>query len=271
MQNSEKLCLKWNDFQENLNSTFGALRNDKEFLDVTLVCEDGAQIETHKVILASASPFFMEILKKKKHPHPLIYMTGIKADTLVAIVDFLYFGKTNVEQENLEAFLALAEELRLQGLTGSGESNETKYHYEEPSQKNTPQSNQHTESVQNVETPTDFHPPHEEKVFPSEMPITMVSEDVQQLDEQVMSMMELSENMLTIGNKRRSRGRICKVCGKEGLLGDIKRHIEANHITSNISHSCDICGKVSRTRDGLRGHKAKYHYSTVDLLGQKML
>ena len=58
MQNSEKLCLKWNDFQENLNLAFGVLRNDKELSDVTLACEDGTQIETHKVILASASPFF---------------------------------------------------------------------------------------------------------------------------------------------------------------------------------------------------------------------
>ena len=62
MQNSEKLCLKWNDFQENLNSAFGGLRNDQDFADVTLVSEDGTQIETHKVILASSSPFFMDIL-----------------------------------------------------------------------------------------------------------------------------------------------------------------------------------------------------------------
>ena len=81
MQNSEKLCLKWNDFQENLNSAFGALRNDEDFSDVTLACEDGTQVKTHKVILASSSPFFMEILKMNKHPHPLIYMRGLKANT----------------------------------------------------------------------------------------------------------------------------------------------------------------------------------------------
>ena len=72
MQKSEKLCLKWNDFQENLNSAFGALRNDTEFVDVTLACEDGSTIAAHKVILAASSPFFMEILAKNKHPHPLI-------------------------------------------------------------------------------------------------------------------------------------------------------------------------------------------------------
>ena len=127
MQNSEKLCLKWNDFQENLNSAFGGFRNDKEFSDVTLACEDGTQVETHKVILASASPFFMEILKRNKHPHPLIYMRGIKADELLAIVDFLYFGEANVSQENLDAFLGLAEELKLKCLTGSAERNDEEY------------------------------------------------------------------------------------------------------------------------------------------------
>ena len=116
MQSSEKLCLKWNDFQENLNSAFGGLRNDRDLVDVNLVCEDGTQIEAHKVILASSSPFFKEILKKNKHPHPMIYMRGLKSDDLVAIVDFLYFGEAKVNQESLDAFLGLAEELKLKGL-----------------------------------------------------------------------------------------------------------------------------------------------------------
>ena len=119
MQNSEKLCLKWNDFQANLSSAFGGLRNDQDFADVTLVSEDGVHIETHKVILASTSPFFMEILKRNKHPHPMIYMRGLKADELVAMIDFLYYGEANMDQESLDVFLALAEELKLKGLTGS--------------------------------------------------------------------------------------------------------------------------------------------------------
>ena len=47
---SEKLCLKWNDFQENVNIAFGSLREDTEFADVTLACEDGQQEEARKVI-----------------------------------------------------------------------------------------------------------------------------------------------------------------------------------------------------------------------------
>ena len=73
---SDKLCLQWNDFEENVNSAFGRLLEDKEFTDVTLACEDGQQIEAHKVILAASSPFFEKILQKSKHPHPLIYLNG---------------------------------------------------------------------------------------------------------------------------------------------------------------------------------------------------
>ena len=65
---SEKLCLKWNDFQENVNTAFRSLRKNHEFADVTLACEDGQQIEAHKVILAASSPFFQNLLKRSKHP-----------------------------------------------------------------------------------------------------------------------------------------------------------------------------------------------------------
>ena len=124
MQNSEKLCLKWNDFQENLNSAFGAFRDDKELADVTLACEDGSQVTAHKVILGASSPLFMGILTKNKHPHPLVYMRGVRKSELIAILDFIYCGEANVDQENLDAFLALAEEMQLKGLTGSAESSE---------------------------------------------------------------------------------------------------------------------------------------------------
>ena len=72
-----------------MNTAFGVLRNDKEFSDTTLACEDGTHIEAHKVVLISSSPFFMEILKKNKHPYPLVYMRKVKSENLLAIVDFL--------------------------------------------------------------------------------------------------------------------------------------------------------------------------------------
>ena len=121
MGSSDKLLLQWNDFKENITSSFRELRGDREFTDVTLACEDGSQIEAHKVVLVSTSPFFMELLKRNRHPHPLLYMRGLRSEDLMAILDFLYQGEANVCQENLDSFLALAEELKLKGLTGNTE------------------------------------------------------------------------------------------------------------------------------------------------------
>ena len=104
MQTSEKFCLKWNDYKDNVNTAFALLRQDADFTDVTLACEDGHQVEAHKVILSASSPFFENILKRNKHAHPLIYMRGIRSDDLLAIIDFLYYGDANIYQENLENF-----------------------------------------------------------------------------------------------------------------------------------------------------------------------
>ena len=110
-------CLKWDEFTNNMASTFRSLRGDNDFTDVTLVCEDGLVVEAHKVILAASSPFFLNVLKMTKHhPHPLIYLKGVKMRELEVVVDFLYQGEVNLDQEDLDSFLALAAHLRLKVL-----------------------------------------------------------------------------------------------------------------------------------------------------------
>ena len=44
----EKFCLRWNDFESNLSGAFRELRQESEYLDVTLLCEDEDQIEAHR-------------------------------------------------------------------------------------------------------------------------------------------------------------------------------------------------------------------------------
>ena len=68
----EKLCLQWNDYQENIKGAFSLFREDTDFNNVTLVCQDGQQVEAHKVILAASSPFFQNLLRRNKHPHPMV-------------------------------------------------------------------------------------------------------------------------------------------------------------------------------------------------------
>jgi len=113
---SEKFCLRWNDFENNISCAFRELRDDKDFFDVTLACDD-EQIQAHKVILSACSPFFRNVLRRNPHSNPLLYLKGVKYTDLQSVLNFMYHGEVNVAQEELNSFLAVAEDLRVKGLT----------------------------------------------------------------------------------------------------------------------------------------------------------
>ena len=266
---AEKLCLQRNDFQENLKHAFGNLREDNEFADVTLACEDGQQFEAHKVILVASSPFFHHLLKLNKHSHPLIYMRGIKSEDLNTIIDFLYCGEANVFQENLDSFLAIAEELKLKGLTGQTDCDEDKFEKSHTSKlpmqtkiktavKHDQEQPANFKSVCTVQQILNVDNNFEQRVavIPS-----YVSGDLKELDEQVKSMMERSKNMIQHGKSHRKTAYTCKVCGKEGDASSIKDHIEAHHL-EGTSLPCNACEKTFRSMLSLRRHKCK---SNVDM------
>ena len=253
MQNTEKLCLRWNDFKENVNSAFGKLRDDDDFSDVTLACEDGKQVEAHKIVLVSSSPFFMELLRKNKHPHPLVYMRGVKYDDLVAIVDFLYVGEANVFQENLDSFLSLAGELRLKGLSGETKEDARVENHDQP-------INKQIKKVRKPVNQTFSSPPAEDQPeFDHKNTVavvnTAISVELENLNEQINSMIDLTDRL---DPHTKCKIVICNVCRHEGQRAFVVRHIEAKHITG-VSHACDICGKTARSRHSLRMHKKNNH------------
>ena len=100
---SDRLCLEWHDFQSTVTSAFPEFRSSRDFCDVTLACEDGQQVEAHKVVLSASSSFFHDLLRRHKHPFPIIFIKGMKWEDLNSLVDFMYFGKVFVKQEKLSS------------------------------------------------------------------------------------------------------------------------------------------------------------------------
>ena len=119
MGSSDKFCLRWNSFESNISSSFQELREDSEFFDVTLCCDNGIDIvQAHKVILAACSPFFRKILShQKSQQNPLLYLKGICLEDLQAALEFMYHGEVNLAQDSLNNFLAVAAELAIKGLS----------------------------------------------------------------------------------------------------------------------------------------------------------
>ena len=137
MMTSEKFCLKWNDFESNICSAFRDLKNEKDFFDVTIACEE-EQVSAHKVILSACSPFFKNILRRNQHQHPLLYLKGISFSGIQSVLNFMYYGEVNIAQEDLNTFLAVAEELQVKGLTQS--QNQTKSSPPPPQSQSRPPS-----------------------------------------------------------------------------------------------------------------------------------
>jgi len=118
---SEKFCLRWNDFESNISVAFREIRDEKDFFDVTLACGD-RQIQAHKLILSACSPFFRGVLRRNPHAHPLLYLKGVDYSDLQAVLNFMYHGEVNVAQEELNSFLAVAEDLKVKGLTQNNQN-----------------------------------------------------------------------------------------------------------------------------------------------------
>jgi len=116
MGSNEKFCLRWNDFESNISVAFREIREEKDFFDCTLSC-GSRHIQAHKLILSACSPFFRSILRQNPHQHPLLYLKGVQFTDLQSVLNFIYHGEVNVAQEELNSFLAVAEDLQVKGLT----------------------------------------------------------------------------------------------------------------------------------------------------------
>jgi len=173
---SEKFCLRWNDFETNISGSFRELRDDKDFFDVTLACGD-EQIQAHKVILSACSPFFLNILRRNPHQHPLLYLKGVKFSDLQSVLNFMYHGEVNVAQEELNTFLSVAEDLRVKGLTQnkSRAVNDKRESYPTPPQTLKTTSNQRSSNMQAIPLPKRPRPP---QPIPSSYP---TEEDIQEI------------------------------------------------------------------------------------------
>ena len=255
MTSAENFCLKWNDFRDNIANSFTELRESKEFSDITLACEGEQKIEAHKVVLASASPVFREILKTTKKYNTMVYMRGMKAEDLKIIVDFIYQGEVNILQENLENFLALADELQLRGLCGQGQTDDISPRPDAQDEYNI--------GAINVSPKQDFVPNEHKKpylksetytqqaVVPFEkFPVQVNVSNFSDLDGQILTMMGKVNGAWS-----------CTLCGKTDKKNDkrnIMTHVEANHI-DGITLPCNKCGKIFRSRHNLSMHIFRSH------------
>merc|ERR1719154_379241 len=112
----ERFFMKWNQYSVHITQSLQEMRSVEELFDVTLACDDGKQLEAHKVILSACSPIFRQMMARNSHPHPHVFMAGVNSKEMENILDYLYQGEVQVDQEDLLGFLSIGKKLKIHGL-----------------------------------------------------------------------------------------------------------------------------------------------------------
>ena len=238
---AEKFCLKWNDFQTNVSNAFKKLRKTENFYDVTLVSDDQQQISAHKVVLASSSEYFKNILTSNTHSHPMLCLSGVNAGDIKNMLDFMYNGEIQIFQDDLDQFLEIAQRFHLEGLIQNKQENYTdtqEFKYE---------ASQESANIMDLVPESENEPiNHQTK----EKIISLVAnyESIEELDQKIEEMFEKVE-----GDNQKRR---CIPCGKiSSMVANARNHAET-HI-DGLNFPCQYCDKSFRSRDSLRKHLRK--------------
>ena len=241
----DKFCLKWNDFQSSVTTSFWKIRNEEDFCDVTLVSDDQVSIKAHKLVLSTSSSFFEHILRKNHHQHPLLYLSGINSTDLNFVLDYIYQGEVQLFQEQLDSFLNVAQMLKIEGLLSrddemAGDTVDKKDFSPEA-------------DIKPTRSFTEAHrrDSDEQEAFKENVGI-VTTIDTTDKNEIKAKVKELSEKIDGIY--------VCKVCQKSSshhhtLLRHIETHIEG------LSYSCQHCEKTFRSVNSLTSHKSLNHKS----------
>ena len=204
----------------------------------------------------------METVENVKTVKTAEAVVTVKSNDLLAVVDFLYCGEANVYQENLDSFLAIAEELQLKGLMGNAGTDEVTQTapVKMPVSKKANQIHMKEAAISKTSSLLQTNLKEEilsnglDQVVSTVALRSNFSGDLQELDDKCNSMMEKTF-------KRQANGYPlyrCGVCGKEAINTHMKNHIEANHL-EGVSVPCNFCEKTFRSRNALTQHKLKNH------------
>ena len=230
---SDILVLR-NDSNQHLMSSFRQLRDEQDFTDVTLACEDGQLMEAHRVILAASSPLFQSLLKGPKQLlSQLIYLRGVKSADLSVLLDYIYLGEVILPEERLQSFLLLANDLQLRGLEIKTDESGTEDENSSISNNGTSVGTNCLDKAQALEKKPS-RPQH------------------QNIDEEAKSLVEIGDTPAP--GRSQGRVRICKVCGKKGVTIAITGHVKAKHLNSASLLPCQECGKLLKSSSEFLQH-----------------
>ena len=259
----EVVNLSWNEFKNSTSNAFKSLQENHNFADVTLACEDGKQLQAHKVVISSCSTFFRDILLQNPHQHPLLYLKGVTMEDLTQMLKFIYSGEVQIDNENLPRFLDTANDFKIEGLkqdkvpTSQNEAGHKEAKFE-PVEEYKPKEIEleHDETLVSMDRKdTEESPKYECKYCPNTFKYkTNANRHMEKVHAHIVQKPTVVDNSKKVENSNF----VCEVCLQHcQSISDLKAHIEINH--EAITFMCAHCAYISSLKDELINHMEKKH------------
>lgn len=109
------LSLKWNNHKITFFEILRTLREKSSFTDATIAVE-GKFYPVHKLVMSTCSEYFQDIFARTPCKSPVIVLKDVRSQDMDALLDYMYLGEVNVNQNDLASLLKTAECLRIKGL-----------------------------------------------------------------------------------------------------------------------------------------------------------
>lgn len=108
--------LRWNDHLTNYGDILFSLREQEEFVDCSIACEDGL-VGAHRVVLAGCSSYLRDLFARIHNPHPVIFLLNTPRSLVLMLMEFIYRGQVHIPQHRLQQLVVLGQALKIKGLT----------------------------------------------------------------------------------------------------------------------------------------------------------
>jgi len=242
---SDHFTLRWDEFESNAGSSFKSLLSDTTFTDVTLVSDDMKLIQAHKIILRSASEFFRTILYKQPTQHPILFLKGIQHSNLLALVNFIYLGETEVAQDDLNNFMEAATTLQVQGLLPKPNKDEGYKDFNHKLPNHAPLYPGLVDQTKAVVDTGNFD-------------LNIMEETVQQELQPIFYQPPEHQLKLQHFDKFQDDNFRCDKCEySTKYLNNLKIHKTSVH--EGIRFECDVCSRTFTTKSNLQTHQYSKH------------
>ena len=288
---TSKVLIKWNDFNSSIPTSYPSLREERDFLDITLVSDDELKFDAHKVVLSASSTFFRNMLRgTSKNVNTLLFLNGVKSSDLQLVLDFVYNGEVKLHQASIPSFLEATSKLRISGLSepipgeesapthsmdGSDltdfqefltndkiESSEVNENLEDRIDKIAdemkldyviPGSENMDEMLDPSQIKDENVKPEFSKAQPNQHPPPLIIYDFKGNTDIELLDSKIAEYAVKLEGKRYK----CGVCGRPNRdRSGIGHHIETHF--AGLSFTCELCEKEFKSREAIRKHKQRH-------------